>query len=254
MNRRASRSQRTGQPRCAQLTEKATNFVSLARRSHAAVFPVTPAHGSGDASAKVTATVSPTVKSSTAPTARHSRGGERKRGATTKPTIGTASATPPAALSTTLTLPSISRRARSTGLVSWGGAACSPGVGSGSGPFLVLSLMPNVSDPGCEGHGEHGRADSEDDGRRDEPPADEGDADGHRCWAPGRPRDHVGLGHAVAGAEALRCGRQPLRCGRRRGRLLRLRAFALLFGRLLLGHQDGSIGMGEPSLRYHRAS
>ena len=49
----------------------------------------TPAQGSGEASSKVTLTVSPVLKPSTGPTERHTRGAFRMRGETRKPRTGT---------------------------------------------------------------------------------------------------------------------------------------------------------------------
>ena len=86
----ASGSHRTGQPRCVQFAAKATKVFSSARRSHAAVRAVTPAHGSGDESANVTSTVDPMVKSSTLPTSRQIRGARFQSGARMKPTMGVA--------------------------------------------------------------------------------------------------------------------------------------------------------------------
>src|SRR4051794_38515770 len=95
MNSLAFSSQRTGQPRWAQLTEKAMNSVSVARLSQAELFDVTPAQGSGDASTNTTLTVSPTLNELSFPTLRHSRGVSRKSGATTNATPGNEMAAPP---------------------------------------------------------------------------------------------------------------------------------------------------------------
>src|SRR5262249_42858704 len=84
-----SANHRTGHPRCVQFTENAVKFVSFSRRSQAAVRAVTPDHGRGDASSKVTLTVSPTLNWSTAPTARQVRGGLRVSGETRNPITGT---------------------------------------------------------------------------------------------------------------------------------------------------------------------
>ena len=70
MNKLASASQRTGQPRCVQLMEKAMKVSAFTRRSHAALRAVTPAHGNGEASSYCTAVVSPILKDSTFPTER----------------------------------------------------------------------------------------------------------------------------------------------------------------------------------------
>src|SRR5438094_9335694 len=89
MNKSASGSQRTGQPKCVQLTENAMNSVSFVRRSHNALFAVMPAHGSDDGSLTITLTVFPTSKSAMLPTETHLPVVFRKIGATTKPTRGT---------------------------------------------------------------------------------------------------------------------------------------------------------------------
>jgi hypothetical protein len=52
--------------------QKATNSSFPTRRSQAAVFAVTPAHSKGDESSNFTRTVSPSLKLSIFPTARHS--------------------------------------------------------------------------------------------------------------------------------------------------------------------------------------
>src|ERR1044071_7221945 len=88
MNRSASCSQRTGQPKCVQLTENAMKSASFTRRSQSAVLAVMPAHGSGDGSVTVTVTVLPTSKSAILPTEIHLPVVLRKIGATTKPTSG----------------------------------------------------------------------------------------------------------------------------------------------------------------------
>src|ERR1044071_5921262 len=89
MNRSAPSSQRTGQPRCVQLAEKAMKLSSVTRRSHTPLFAVTPAQGSGDGSVTVTATVLPISKSSGLPIATQFSGGFRKKGAMMNPTNGT---------------------------------------------------------------------------------------------------------------------------------------------------------------------
>src|SRR6516164_3270354 len=98
MNNSASCSQRTGQPRCVQLTENAMNTSWLSRLSQAAPLAVMPAHGSGEGSGKGTVTVLPTSKSSILPTGTHDSVTFRKNGAITNPTSGTpkiAAQTPP---------------------------------------------------------------------------------------------------------------------------------------------------------------
>src|SRR5665213_2352414 len=100
MNRFASASQRTGQPRCVQLMEKAIKVSAFTRRNHAALRAVTPAHGNGEASSYFTAVVSPILKDSTFPTERQTSCVRLKNGARMKPTVGTArinAPTPPMA-------------------------------------------------------------------------------------------------------------------------------------------------------------
>ena len=80
-----------------------------------------PAHGNGDASMKVTPTVSPTLNSETAPTRRHSSGSAVKSGATTKPTTGTVNAAPHATPRPMLTCASTRRRWSNSGVA---GGAC----------------------------------------------------------------------------------------------------------------------------------
>src|SRR5215470_8416299 len=89
MNKSASGSQRTGQPRCVQLAEKAMKLSSLTRRNQTPLFAVTPAHGNDEGSVTVTATVLPIWKSFDLPMVTHSRGTFRKKGATMNPTNGT---------------------------------------------------------------------------------------------------------------------------------------------------------------------
>src|SRR5262249_38122221 len=89
MNRSASGSQRTGHPRCVQLAEKAMKLSALTRRSQTPLFAVTPAHGSGEGSVTVTATVLPSSKSSGLPMVTQFSGGFRKKGARINPTNGT---------------------------------------------------------------------------------------------------------------------------------------------------------------------
>src|SRR3954453_5098932 len=88
MNRSESASQRTGQPRCVQLAEKAMNSLSFTRRNHSALFAVIPAHGRGDGSIIVTLTVLPMLKSVTLPTDTHLPVVLRKIGVTTNPMSG----------------------------------------------------------------------------------------------------------------------------------------------------------------------
>src|SRR5262249_45052570 len=89
MNKSASGSQRTGHPRCVQLAENAMKLSSLTRRSQTPLFAVTPAHGSGEGSVTVTATVLPISKSFDLPIVTQFSGGFRKKAATMKPTKGT---------------------------------------------------------------------------------------------------------------------------------------------------------------------
>ena len=89
MKRSAFASHRTGHPRCAQLIAKATKLPDSRRRNHAAVNAVTPAHAIGDGSRKLTLTVSPALKLSTAPTARHTSFSGAMSGPRMNPTTGT---------------------------------------------------------------------------------------------------------------------------------------------------------------------
>src|SRR6185437_5654748 len=89
MKRSAPSNQRTGQPRCVQLAEKAMKLSPLTRRSQTPLFAVTPAQGSDEGSVTVTATVLPIWKSSGLPSVTHFSGTFRKNGATMKPTNGT---------------------------------------------------------------------------------------------------------------------------------------------------------------------
>ena len=89
MKRSAPSNQRTGQPRCVQLAEKAMKLSALTRRSQTPLFAVTPAQGSDEGSVTVTATVLPIWKSSGLPSVTHFSGTFRKNGATMKPTNGT---------------------------------------------------------------------------------------------------------------------------------------------------------------------
>src|SRR5258708_6706040 len=155
MKRCASGNQRTGQPRCAQLTEKATNFSTVTRRSQAAVFAVTPAHGSGDASTKVTPVVSPTLKASSLPTDRHSYGILRKSGATTNPPSGAAITRPAHPPRPTLTRASRRRRAMSSG-------ESAAGVAAGFGASAESSFMTDLPDPARERDRKEGEAHPED--------------------------------------------------------------------------------------------
>src|SRR6185436_2566267 len=62
---------------------------SFTRRSQTPLFAVTPAHGSGEGSVTVTATVLPIWNSFDLPIVTQFSGGFRKKGATMKPTNGT---------------------------------------------------------------------------------------------------------------------------------------------------------------------
>src|SRR4029453_3747276 len=88
MKRSAPSNQRTGQPRCVQLAEKAMKLSSLTRRSQTPLFAVTPAQGSGEGSVTVTATVFPILKSFDLPSDTHFSGTFRNKGATTNPIRG----------------------------------------------------------------------------------------------------------------------------------------------------------------------
>src|ERR1043166_2861948 len=89
MKRSAPSNQRTGQPRCVQLAEKAIKLSALTRRNQTPLFAVTPAQGSDEGSVTVTATVLPSSKSSGLPNVTHFSGTFRKNGATMNPTKGT---------------------------------------------------------------------------------------------------------------------------------------------------------------------
>src|SRR5258708_32274218 len=89
MKRSAPSNQRTGQPRCVQLAEKAMKLSSLTRRSQTPLFAVTPAHGSDEGSVTVTATVLPIWKSSGLPSVTHFSAPFRKNGAPLRPPNGT---------------------------------------------------------------------------------------------------------------------------------------------------------------------
>src|SRR4029078_11284822 len=89
MKRSAPSNQRTGQPRCVQLAEKAIKLSALTRRSQTPLFAVTPAQGSDEGSVTVTAIVLPIWKSSGLPSVTHFSGTFRNNGATMKPTNGT---------------------------------------------------------------------------------------------------------------------------------------------------------------------
>src|ERR1039458_1352670 len=69
------------------------NCCSLTRRSHAAVWAVTPAQGSGEDSRKDTFTVDPILKSSILPTVRHIWGVFRRPSRNAK--LGTATRAAP---------------------------------------------------------------------------------------------------------------------------------------------------------------
>src|SRR5574338_1419536 len=88
MNKPASESQRTGQPRWVQFTENAMKSLSFTRRNHNAFLAVIPAHGSDEGSVIATLTVLPIWYSSILPSEIHLPVVLRKIGATTKPTIG----------------------------------------------------------------------------------------------------------------------------------------------------------------------
>src|SRR5665213_289900 len=143
MNKLASASQRTGQPRWVQLIEKAMNVSAFTRRSHAALRAVTPAHGNGEASSYFTAVVSPILKDSTFPTERQTSCVRLKNGARIKPTTGTVTINAP--------IPPTARlnRARNFRRESSAGEAGQPAE-TGS---MFGSFMTNISNPSgqCDG-------------------------------------------------------------------------------------------------------
>src|SRR5215210_4466855 len=176
MNSSAPSIQRTGQPRWVQFAENAMKCSAVSRRSHAEVFAVMPAHGSGDGSSKVIVTVLPTVKSFTLPTGSHVSGVLRKSGAITNPTSGTpsiAAQTPPSMIE------SFSKKPRR--LITSGRSEYSELVGG-----WVFSFMANIIDPTAERDGEKSDADGEDDPRSDESPKNEGDREPERRGPVGR--------------------------------------------------------------------
>src|SRR6478672_12206952 len=137
MKRSAPSNQRTGQPRCVQLAEKAMKLSALTRRSQTPLFAVTPAHGSDDGSVTVTATVLPTWKSSGLPIVTHFSGAFRKNGATMNPTSGN----PTIALQSPMrAMESFSKNRRR--LIS-----CGVSVSGADDDSLRLVFMANFRDP-----------------------------------------------------------------------------------------------------------
>lgn len=88
MNNLAPEIHLTGQPRWAQLTEKAVNFSLSSLLSQAAVIAVTPAQGSGEGSSYETFTVSPMLKSLICPTCLQIGSGFLNIGASIDPITG----------------------------------------------------------------------------------------------------------------------------------------------------------------------
>ena len=88
MNKLASATHLTGQPRWLQLRENAVNCEALSRRSHTPVSAVMPDHGRGELSSMTTSTVDPFWNELAGPTVRQTSGDLRSRGAKTKPTTG----------------------------------------------------------------------------------------------------------------------------------------------------------------------
>src|SRR5277367_663876 len=182
MKRFACAIQRTGQPRCAQLTENATNSSSFSRRSQAAVLAVTPAQGRGEASRKVTFTVSPTLNSPFLPTLRHVVADLRKSGATMNPRSGTPRIAADAAPSATLKRARRRRRALSSG-----------GTASGQGWSVGSCFMSDVTNPACEGDGEEEHPHARDVRRGDDPPEQKGHRERDGPRPEGRPGQRLGV-------------------------------------------------------------
>src|SRR4030095_12078823 len=174
MNNSAPSSHRTGQPRCVQLAENAMKMPSLTRRSQTALCDVTPAHGNGEGSRTVTATVLPTSKSSVLPIVTHLSGFFRKSGAMMKPTTGS----PTIAVQTpTRAIDSFSKNPR---------RPISSGVSSNAaGDSVGFVFMANFRDPTGQRGGEEGNADEQNDPGGDQSPKE-------KCHSHGQARREVG--------------------------------------------------------------
>src|SRR6266436_238374 len=158
MKRSAPSSQRTGQPRCVQLAEKAMKLSSLTRRSQMPLFAVTPAHGSDEGSVTVTATVLPSVT--------HFSGTFRKSGATINPINGTPTI---AVQSPTRPMESFSRKRRL--LIS---SAFS--VGGTEDDSLRLVFMANFRNPTGQRCDEESNTDQPNNPGGDQPPEEKGNS------------------------------------------------------------------------------
>src|SRR6266404_369685 len=166
MKRSAPSNQRTGQPRCVQLAEKAIKLSSLTRRSQTPLFAVTPAQGSDEGSVTVTATVLPIWKSSGLPSVTHFSGTFRKSGATINPINGTPTI---AVQSPTRPMESFSRKRRL--LIS---SAFS--VGGTEDDSLRLVFMANFRNPTGQRCDEEGNTDQPNNPGGDQPPEEKGRA------------------------------------------------------------------------------
>src|SRR5437660_302104 len=172
MKRSAPSNQRTGQPRCVQLAEKAMKLSSLTRRSQTPLFAVTPAQGSDEGSVTVTATVLPIWKSSGLPSVTHFSGTFRKNGATMKPTNGTPTMAVQRPTSAIESFSKNRRRLISSG-VSLGGA---------DDDSVRFVSMANFRDPTGKRCDEQDNTDQPNDPGGDQSPKDKGDSHGQ----PGR--------------------------------------------------------------------
>src|SRR6266404_6687118 len=168
MKRSAPSSQRTGQPRCVQLAEKAMKLSSLTRRSQMPLFAVTPAHGSDEGSVTVTATVLPIWKSSGLPSVTHFSGTFRKSGATMKPTNGTPTI---AVQSPTRPMESFSRKRRL--LIS-----CGVSVSGADDDSVGLVFMANFRNPTGQRCDEEGNTDQPNNPGGDQSPKKKSDSHG----------------------------------------------------------------------------
>src|ERR1035437_9437013 len=196
MKRLASLSQRTGQPKCEQLIAKAMKSSAVIRLNQAALLAVTPDQGSGGASWKVTAIVSPTVNCSTLPTERQVAGGLRNSGARTKPTTGAASRTA-VALPRTILMPSRNCRRDTSGRL-----APLPGWPASR----LLSFMTYISYPPRQRRDKQRHADAGDDQRTHKAPQHERGGERQRSRPRGRLGQFLRPGLAPAGAQAGRSG------------------------------------------------
>jgi hypothetical protein len=157
------------------------NSRSPVRRSHAALFAVIPAHGSGEASMRLTFVVSPSLKSATLPTTRQTTGTFPTRGPRVKPTSGTASAPHPAP-SPTQTRARKRRRSGDTA-----------GASAGSMARSSLSCVTrDLSDPVEERMKEQGATGKAHHVRADEAPRDERHAEREQRGPGGRRRRRRG--------------------------------------------------------------